>query len=116
MYITDLSKVKKIKLEVEGADKVWKQIPLGKSENVPIFSFRVFTLEPGGHTPYHNHPFEHMNYIIQGEGVLVDKDKKEHPIKQGDFILVRPDETHNYKNTARNGNLVIICGVPKDYE
>jgi quercetin dioxygenase-like cupin family protein len=116
MYITDINRVKKIKLETKGADKVWKQIPLGTDENVPGFSFRVFTLEPGGHTPYHNHSFEHLNYVIEGEGALVDKDKKEHPIKQGDFILVQPDEKHNYKNTAGSGNLVIICAVPKEYE
>ncbi len=116
MYITRLSDVKKVKLEVEGAEKTWKQIPLGGAEGVPVFSFRVFTIEPGGHTPYHEHPFEHMNYVIEGEGALMDKDGKDHPVKKGDFILVKPGEKHCYKNTAKSGNMIVICGVPKEYE
>jgi quercetin dioxygenase-like cupin family protein len=116
MYIKNINQVKKTELIIKGAEKVWKQIPLGTAEDVPNFSFRVFTLEPGGHTPYHSHPFEHLNYVIEGAGALVDKDKQEHPVKKGDFILVKPDEKHNYKNTAGRGNLVIICAVPKEYE
>ena len=116
MYIKNIDRVKKVELVMEDAEKVWKQVPLGKAENVPGFSFRVFTLQPGGHTPYHNHPFEHLNYVIEGKGALVDKDKTEHPIKKGDFILVSPDEIHNYKNTADKGDLIIICAVPKEYE
>ncbi len=73
MYITDLTKVTKIKLTVEGADKVYKQIPIGTVDGAPNFSFRVFTLEPGGHTPYHEHSFEHLNYVIEGEGAVVYK-------------------------------------------
>lgn len=116
MHITNIDQVKKVELATDGAEKVWKQIPLGKAEYVPGFSFRVFTLKPGGHTPYHNHSFEHMNYVIEGEGAVVDKDKKEYPVKKGDFILVQPDETHNYKNTASKGDFIIICAVPKEYE
>jgi quercetin dioxygenase-like cupin family protein len=116
MYIKNINQVKKVALSIEGAEKVWKQIPLGTAETVPNFSFRVFTLKPGGHTPYHHHSFEHLNYVIEGRGALVDKDKQEHPIKQGDFILVAPEETHNYKNTASSGDLIIICAVPKEYE
>jgi len=116
MYIKNIEQVKKTELVMDDAEKVWKQIPLGKAENAPGFSFRVFTLEPGGHTPYHQHPFEHLNYVIEGTGALIDKDKKEHAIKKGDFVLVNPDEIHNYKNTADKGDLIIICAVPKEYE
>lgn len=116
MYITALDRVKKTELVMEGAVKVWKQIPLGRSEDVPGFSFRVFTIEPGGHTPYHSHDFEHLNYIIEGQGAVVDRDKREHLIKQGDFVLVKPGETHNYINNSGDKNLVVICAVPKDYE
>ncbi len=115
MYITNLDKVKKIRPEMAGAEGVFKQIPLSVADGVPNFSFRVFTIEPGGHTPCHQHPSEHLNYIISGSGALVSPDG-EHPVNQGDFALVTPNEMHQYKNTSMTQNLVLICAVPKEYE
>ena len=116
MKITDLTKVDKGLMTMEGALKTWKQVPLAKVDGVPHYSLRVFTIEPGGHTPYHDHPFEHMNYIIEGQGALVDADGVERPVKKGDFALVMPGEVHQYKNTQSDASLVMICLVPKDYE
>jgi quercetin dioxygenase-like cupin family protein len=115
MYVTNLAKVEKTVMKMEGAEKVYKQIPLSQAVGVPNFSFRVFTVEPGGHTPFHQHPAEHMNYIIEGQGVLVTKDR-EIEIKKGDFALVLPGEMHQYKNTSNTQNLQLICAVPKQYE
>ncbi len=115
MFITHLDQVKKIVPEMPGAQGVLKQIPLSRADGVPNFAFRVFTIEPGGHTPLHKHPFEHMNYIIEGQGVLVGEGKS-NPLKQGDFALVMPDEVHQFRNTASSGNLVLICAVPKEFE
>lgn len=116
MKITDLSKVEKVPMTMEGAKGAWKQIPLGQADGVPAYTLRVFTVEPGGHTPYHHHPFEHMNYIIEGEGALVDAEGQQRPVRKGDFALVLPDEVHQYRNTATDRPLVMICLVPKDYE
>jgi quercetin dioxygenase-like cupin family protein len=100
---------------MEGAEGVYKQIPISKENGTPTFSFRVFTIEPGGHTPLHSHPFEHLNYIIEGNGVVVAKER-EHELKKGNFVLVLPGETHQYKNTSANKPLTLICAVPKEYE
>ena len=115
MHLTRLDKVEKIVPEMEGAKGVLKQIPLSKKDGVPTFSFRVFTIEPGGHTPLHRHPFEHMNYVIEGKGALVTEDR-EHELRQGDFALILPGETHQFKNTSKSQNLLVICAVPKEYE
>ncbi len=115
MYVTDLDKVKQFVPEMAGAEKVLKQVPIGRAEGTPTFSFRVFTIEPGGHTPYHSHLFEHINYVIQGQGTLVGKETRQ-PLKKGNFVLIPPGEMHQYQNTAARGNLVIICAVPKEYE
>ena len=116
MKITTLDKLDKIKVTMEGARDVWKQVPISANDGSPQFSFRVFTVEPNGHTPYHMHPFEHLNYVISGKGVLVDEDGEEHSIKTGDFALVLPDEKHQYRNKSAGEPLVLICAVPKDYE
>jgi quercetin dioxygenase-like cupin family protein len=57
-----------------------------------------------------------MNYIIEGEGALVDVDGNENPLKTGDFALVHPNEKHQYRNKSANKPFVMICGVPKQYE
>jgi quercetin dioxygenase-like cupin family protein len=114
MLITRLEEVEKTIPEMEGAKGIYKQIPLSTKDGVPTFSFRVFTIEPGGHTPFHQHLFEHMNYVIKGSGVLVGADQ-EHELSEGDFALVLPDEKHQFRNTGKS-DLIAICAVLKEYE
>ncbi len=115
MRISRLENVKKFRPNMEGAKDVFKQVPISKEHGAPNFSFRVFTIEPGGHTPLHNHPFEHANYVIEGKGIVVEGDKT-HELKKGDFVLILPGETHQYRNTSKSEPLLIICAVPKEYE
>jgi quercetin dioxygenase-like cupin family protein len=115
LYITALEDVKKMKMDMAGADRVYKQTPLSTENGVPTFSFRVFTIEPGGHTPRHSHPNEHMNYIIEGKGNLFVEGNN-YSVKKGDFALVLPGEEHQYTNTSTDEPMTMICAVPKDYE
>jgi quercetin dioxygenase-like cupin family protein len=115
MYITRLNRVEKTTSTLEGTKGVYKQIPLSRKDGVPTFSFRVFTIEPRGYTPFHQHKFEHMNYVIKGEGTLVSADR-EHELREGDFALILAGEKHQFKNSSENQNLIIICAVPKEYE
>ena len=116
MKIISLENISKIKAEMPGAENVLKQVPVGASDGSPNFSFRVFTIEPNGHTPYHIHPFEHINYVIEGTGYLVTESGEKKDLKKGDFALVLPNEKHQYRNKSENDNLVMICAVPKEYE
>jgi len=115
MNITNMEKVEKIKVDMEGAKDVQKQLMIAKADGTPSLSFRLFTIQPGGHTPHHTHPFEHLNYVIEGHGIVLDKDG-EHEIKKGDFILVLPNEKHQYRNTSSEESFIVICAVPKEYE
>ena len=115
MRIARLDEVEKTIAQMEGAQGVYKQVPLSGKDGAPTFSFRVFTIEPMGHTPFHRHAFEHMNYVIHGEGVLV-ADDGQHELREGDFALVLPGEKHQYKNSSADQNLVMICAVPTEYE
>jgi quercetin dioxygenase-like cupin family protein len=115
MYVIGLDEVQETIPVIEGAKGVHKQIPLSRKDGVPTFSFRVFTIEPGGHTPFHQHEFEHMNYVMNGEGILVAADR-EHALEQGDFALILAGEKHQFKNSSDKQSLLIICAVPKEYE
>jgi quercetin dioxygenase-like cupin family protein len=115
MKIVSLDQVEKSKVSMEGALGAWKQLPLGSNENAPLYAFRVFTVEPEGHTPFHRHPYEHMNYVIEGQGILVNEKGEEKLLKAGDFALVDPNEKHQYRNKG-NTPFKMICAVPKEFE
>jgi quercetin dioxygenase-like cupin family protein len=92
MKIISLAEVEKKEVHMDGAVGAWRQLPLGSGDGTPVYSYRVFTVEAGGHTPYHNHP-----------------------LKAGDFALVNPDEKHQYRNKG-DQPFKMICGVPKEFE
>ena len=56
-----------------------------------------------------------MNYIIEGEGALVNEAGEETPLKTGDFALVSSREKHQYRNKG-DKPFKMICGVPKEFE
>lgn len=114
MKITRLEDCHSSPVQMDGAAGVSRQVPLGKADGAPNFSIRVFTLEPGGHTPHHVHASEHLNYILQGSGEALEGDTPR-AITAGDFVLVKPFEKHQYRNTG-SGPLVFMCMVPSAYE
>jgi len=116
MKICSLDKVKKVSPNMEGAEGIHKQAPISKGDGSPSFCFRVFTFEPGGHTPFHKHSNEHLNYVIEGNGAIVTESGEEQEIRKGDFALILPNEKHQFKNKSTSKPMVLICAVPKEYE
>ena len=116
MKIIAIDQVEKKRVEMEGASGAWKQLPLGSSDGAPVYSYRVFTVKPGGNTPYNSHPYEHMNFIIEGQGVIINEAGEAKPLKAGDFALVNPNEKHQYRNSSPDKSFKMICGVPKEFE
>lgn len=114
MKITRLQNCEATPVNLDGAKGASRQVPIGKADGAPNFSIRVFTLEPGGHTPHHVHESEHLNYVLEGNGVAMEGDTPRE-IQQGDFILVTPHEKHQYRNTG-DTPLVFMCMVPSAYE
>ena len=111
-----LQDVKKERMTMEGAEKVFKQVPISRNDGTLSFCFRVFTIEPGGHTPYHTHDFEHLNYVISGQGLLVDEQGQKHQLRAGEFALILPDEKHQFRNSSDTDPFVVICAVPNEHE
>ena len=56
-----------------------------------------------------------MNYIIEGQGALVNEAGEKTLLKPGDFALVDPSEKHQYRNKG-DKPFKMICGVPKEFE
>ncbi len=115
MIIRKLQDVEKTSVDMAGVAGISKQLVIGSGDGVPNFSFRVFTVEPGGHSPHHQHDVEHVNYVISGQGALVDAQGHLNPIQTGDFAFVAPQDVHQFRNTG-DEPFVFICAVPKSYE
>lgn len=97
-------------VNMEGARKTMIRWLIAEKDGAPNFAMRMFELEPGGFTPYHAHSWEHENFIVEGQGVLVTEDR-EIPFQPGDVLYVEPNLKHNYKNTG-DTVLKFLCLVP----
>lgn len=76
------------------------------------YVMRVVELEEEGHSPKHQHPWPHINYMLEGEGVLF-MDGQEHPIEKGSYAYVPGNTLHQYKNVGKEA-FKFICIVPEE--
>jgi quercetin dioxygenase-like cupin family protein len=84
---------------------------IAKEFAAPHFYMRFFDIAPGGHTPKHSHEWEHEVYIITGSGRIALQDR-DVSIKEGDAVLIEPDELHQFVNTG-DSSLQMICVIPR---
>jgi quercetin dioxygenase-like cupin family protein len=75
------------------------------------FTMDVFEIEPGGHSAFHKHPWEHQIFVLSGEGTINGSDG---PVlfKQGDVIFIAPDEPHQIVNDG-DALVEFVCLIPK---
>jgi quercetin dioxygenase-like cupin family protein len=74
------------------------------------FAMRLFEMESGGHTPFHNHSWEHEVFILEGEGLLIDENG-EKKFRAGDVVFVPGNEKHQFKNNGKK-TLKFLCLIP----
>ncbi|HPE88806.1 MAG TPA: cupin domain-containing protein [Spirochaetia bacterium] len=94
----------------EGVIGVTKRILIGPEDGYDGF-LRVFTVEPGGKSPYHAHAWFHANYILEGKGTIVI-DGVEKPIRAGSVAYIEGGKKHNFVNDGTEP-LKFICLVPQ---
>lgn len=73
---------------------------------------RVIELAPGGFTPHHAHEWPHINYMIEGSGVLRIGDQ-ENAVTAGSYAYVPAGQIHQFRNTGK-GAFRFICIVPTE--
>ena len=73
---------------------------------------RVIELGDKGYSPAHAHPWPHINYMLEGEGVLI-MEGKEHPVEAGSYAYVPAGTHHQFRNIGP-GTFRFICIVPKE--
>ena len=110
MKIDSAERVASAAVTMEGAKGCRVRWLVDESQGAPNFAMRQFEVEPGGYTPRHSHPYEHEVFVLEGNGTVLSGEK-EQPLKAGDFVLVLPDEVHQFRNTGA-GALKFLCMVP----
>ena len=97
-------------VDMTGAASVKMRMLIGPAERAPTFHMREFEVGPGGHTPHHEHDFEHEIVVLSGRGV-VRSPEGDRPIKVHDVVYVPPNERHQFVNTG-DSPLRFICLIP----
>ena len=93
---------------------VEKRLLIGPKQDAPNFAMRKFTLQVGGHTPYHTHAWEHEVYVLSGSGVVEFAGGFEN-VTAGDYVYVPPNDEHQFKNVGAAA-LEFLCIVPLEGE
>lgn len=96
--------------QAEGLEGVTVRWVINDTDGAPHFAMRVFEVQPGRSTPYHNHWWEHEVFVLDGQGVAV-QERGETSVGAGTVILVEGDELHSFRNTGQDV-LRFICLIP----
>ena len=94
-----------------GAKDVCIRWLITEDKGAPNFLMRMFEIAPGGYTPRHRHDYEHEVFILEGNG-KVFCEGKEYEVTAGHYLLIKPNEEHQFINT---GDVVwrFLCLIPK---
>ena len=85
---------------------------VGKEEGWEDYVMRIIEVKKDGYTPKHQHPWPHVNFVLEGEGeVLIDGEI--HPVNAGSFGYVEANALHQFKNRGKK-DFKFICIVPKE--
>ena len=112
MIVKKYDEVEKEEVKREGAKNISVRWLIGEDSDAPNFYMRFFEVKPGGHSPFHSHPFEHEVYVLEGKGHINTEDKSI-PLEKGSFALVVPGEKHQFVNKG-DSIFKFLCIIPKE--
>ncbi len=104
-------------MSIPGARGVRMRVVLGRADGAPTFAMRHFEVEPGGHTPLHQHNYEHEVLILDGQGLVTGgtAGATTRPIAPGDVVYIPANETHQFRNTG-GATLRFMCLIPTSFD
>jgi quercetin dioxygenase-like cupin family protein len=73
---------------------------------------RILEVGPQGCTPKHAHPWPHINYMVEGRGILY-LEGEEQSVEAGSFAYIPAGKEHQFLNGGE-GIFRFICIVPKE--
>jgi len=97
----------------EGAKDTTVRWVISQRQGAPNFAMRVFEVGPGGHTPQHEHPWEHEIFVLAGRG-RVKAGETEQDLTEGCVVYVAPGERHQFLAGAEGMRMICCVPHPKD--
>jgi quercetin dioxygenase-like cupin family protein len=97
-------------MDSEGAHATTMRVLIGPDAGAPTFVMRMFEIAPGGHTPLHQHQWEHEVFVLDGEGEVASSDERI-PLEPRAAVFVAPGEEHQFVNAGRE-TLRFLCLIP----
>ena len=99
---------------MDGASGATMRMLIGPNEAAPNFHMRHFEVAPGGHTPHHQHDYEHEIVILSGQGIAKSQ-QGERNFHAGDIIYVPANEMHQFVNPGPDPcTFICLIPAPKD--
>ncbi len=98
-------------VKMEGAKNVKMKVLIGLNEGSDKIIMRHFIIAPGGNTPFHQHDYEHVIKVERNRGIAVDEHGKEHEIRKGQSLFVKPNEKHQFRNPFGE-SFEFVCIIP----
>ena len=83
---------------------------INEKDGAPNFAMRIFDVEPGATTPFHQHDWEHEVFVLSGDGA-VGRDGGQSPIGPGSVVFIPGKENHQFINQGEDV-LRFICLIP----
>ena len=111
MKINNNNEIAAAVVTTEGARNVRMKILIGPDDGSENIIMRHFTIAPGGHTPFHQHNYEHVVKVEANRGIAVDDHGNETEIARGQSLYVSPDAMHQFRNPF-NEDFEFLCIIP----
>jgi quercetin dioxygenase-like cupin family protein len=87
------------------------KILIGLTDESDNIIMRQFTIAPEGHTPYHQHNYEHLVKVEKNKGMVVDENGDQHEVQKGQSVFVKANEKHQFRNPFGE-DFEFICIIP----
>lgn len=114
MLIRRADQISGVPVKMEGASGVSMRMMVGRDDGAPNFALRHFTVEPGGHSPRHQHNYEHEVYVLEGNA-RVEHDGEYHDLSAGDVVFIQPNALHQFTNVGES-DFKFLCLVPVSFD
>jgi quercetin dioxygenase-like cupin family protein len=101
-------------LSMDGVKGTRMEMLVGRAHGAPSFSMRHFVVEPGGHTPHHQHDYEHEVVILEGEADVLF-DSATHRARAGDVLFIPANHMHQFRNAGQEA-MRFLCMVPTTFD
>ncbi len=99
-----------VSIESDDVMGVSMKLLIGRDDKAPNFAMRHFSVDSGGYTPKHQHPWEHEVLVLSGTGEVECNGDTE-VVTTGDVLLIPSNQWHQFRNNSQS-SLEFVCVVP----